>query len=246
MTDDFKKDLKDNFKSMSLGDHLEELRFRIILMLAGIVLGLVVSLIFGKYIVDVLRVPYDNLELGTDLLVLSPAQGFTSYMKVCLMVAVIISCPWLIYQMWKFVSHGLYSHEKKFVYIFVPMCSALFIVGCAFCFFAVVPVTLKFFDSFNRNFLNATSAFTFQEYIGYLTNMTLVFGVAFQCPVAILIANKASLVSIAKLKAWRKYVFLLAFIIAAIATPPDPISQIMLALPIYVLYEFGILLCLIL
>jgi len=200
--------------------------------------------IFGRYIITALRIPYDSLGLDTGLLVLSPAHGFVSYMKICLLTAVIVSCPWLIYQIWKFISYGLYSHEKKFVYIFVPMCSVLFVVGCAFCLFAVVPVTLKFFDSFNRNFLDATSAFTFQEYISYTTNMTLVFGAAFQCPVVILIANKVSLVNTIKLKAWRKYVFLLAFIIAAVATPPDPISQIMLALPIYLLYELGILLCL--
>lgn len=232
-----------NFKSMSLGDHLEELRLRVIMILIGLAVGAIISLVAGKYIIEFMTNPYLQIDENAKLQVLAPADGFTAYMKIILIAGVIIASPWIFYQLWLFVSAGLYLKEKKFVYIFMPVCALLFIVGCLFCILVAVPFTLVFFVDFNKRFLNVESAFTFSNYVDYIVNLMLVFGLAFQTPVAMLICYKVGMIDTTKLKLWRKYVLLAIFIVAAVVTPPDPISQIALAIPLYLLYELGIVFC---
>lgn len=232
-----------NFKHMSLGEHLEELRFRLIMILIGLTVGVLISLVFGKYIIQFITNPYLQMSENAKLQVLAPADGFTAYMKIILISGIIIASPWIFYQLWLFVSAGLYLKEKKFVYIFAPVCALLFIVGCLFCILFAVPFTLVFFVDFNRKFLDVESSFTFSNYVSYIVNLMLVFGIAFQTPVAMLICDRVGLIDTKKLKMWRKYVLLIIFIVAAIVTPPDPISQVALAIPLYLLYELGIVFC---
>ena len=235
--------MQSNFKSMSLGDHLEELRLRIIMILIGLAVGVIVSLAGGKYIIHFITNPYLQMDANAKLQVLAPADGFTAYMKIILVAGVIITSPWIFYQLWLFISAGLHQNEKKFVYIFTPVCTTLFIAGCLFCIFVAVPFTLVFFVDFNKKFLNVESAFTFSNYVSYIVSLMLVFGLAFQTPVAMLIVDKVGLIDVKKLKIWRKYALLVIFIIAAVVTPPDPVSQVALAIPLYLLYELGIVLC---
>ncbi len=237
------KKTQSNFKNMPLGDHLEELRLRIIMILIGLAVGFIVSLAGGKYIIQFITNPYLQMDENAKLQVLAPAEGFTAYMKINLIAGIIIASPWIFYQLWLFISAGLYQKEKKFVYIFTPVCAILFIVGCLFCILVAVPFTLVFFVDFNKRFLDVQSAFTFSNYVSYVINLVLVFGLAFQTPMAILIIYKIGLIDIVKLKIWRKYVLLGAFIVGAIATPPDPVSQIALSVPLYLLYELGIVFC---
>ncbi len=226
---------------MSLGDHLEELRARLILAIIGLVLGTVVCLFFGKYLISFIERPYTRLRPDTPLVVLAPADAFVGYMKICLIAGLILSSPWVFYQLWMFVAAGLYSNERRYVQITVPFSTALFVAGALFFIYLVAPISIAFFLKFGE-IINVGASWTFQKYVSFITMLMLVFGIAFQTPIAIFILNKTGLVSLRSLKKSRKFVLLGVFIVAAIATPPDAISQVTLAIPLYALFELGILL----
>lgn len=297
---------------MSLGDHLEELRARLIKAILILGIGIIVCFSLGKYIIRFIQEPYDsviqkytqkkysdpnnlpvtvaqvvltNLIEGlatnpnaphvdpnliqyaqavyrqtlsnwdaaaavvvgvntTQLMSLGPSDALLSYMKIAFIAGLILTAPWVFYQIWMFVAAGLYAHEQKCVKTAVPFSAGLFILGALFFLFIVAPLTLRFFLAFG-DLIGVTCNWTFQKYISFVTTLMLVFGLAFQTPIAILILNRTGLVSTQVLKAHRKYVLLGVFVIAAMATPPDPLSQISLAVPLYGLYELGVVLCMV-
>lgn len=227
--------------TMSLGDHLEELRIRLILALIGLVVGAVICLFFGPAIIAFIQKPYNELMPERPLTALAPADAFVGYMKVALISGLIVSSPWVFYQLWMFVSAGLYPREKRYVRLAVPFSAALFVAGALFFIYVVAPITLVFFLKFGE-IIDVSPNWTFQKYVSFITVLMLVFGLGFQTPVAIFFLSKTGLVSIAALHRSRKYVLLGVFVVAAVATPPDVISQITLAVPLYLLFELGILL----
>ena len=232
---------------MSLGEHLEELRMRLILAIAGIFCGMVVCMCFGKYLVTLLRLPYDrtmaSLELSNKLVAIHPAEGFLVYIKTSLIFGLLLTCPWVFWQIWAFVASGLYKKEKKFAYSVAPVSAALFICGGIFFMTKVAPLTMAFFVKFNKYLLDVQSMFTLANYINLVLVLTLVFGLAFQMPIIVVFAERMGLVTIEILTKNRKFVILALVIISAIVTPPDIISQIALAGPLYVLYEGSIIFC---
>jgi len=229
--------------TMSLGDHLEELRMRLFFALGGMLLAVVICLIpfFFNYIRALIYYPHDKVMPGVPLIVLAPADPFVVYMKIALFAGLVISSPWIFYQMWMFVAAGLYLHERRFVHLAVPFSAGLFVTGALFFLYVVAPISLRFFLHFGE-FIGVTPSWTLQKYISFVTVLMLVFGVGFQTPIAIFFLNRTGLISIQALCRSRKYVLLLIVIVAAIATPPDVISQITLAIPLYLLFELGILL----
>lgn len=227
---------------MSLGDHLEELRLRLILALAGIAVGAIIGLILGSRIVAFIQIPYADVMGDKALTILAPTEGFTNFIKIALVTGLIVSSPWVFYHLWMFIAAGLYPNEKKYVYFAAPFCAILFIGGAVFFILVVAPISLKFFVMFNDKFLRATSQFTFPKYMSFITHLMLVFGIGFQTPVAILFLNKTGIVPLRALSKSRKYVLLVIVILSAMVTPPDVISQITLAVPLYLLFELGILL----
>ncbi|MFZ9033650.1 MAG: twin-arginine translocase subunit TatC [Anaerohalosphaeraceae bacterium] len=271
---------EEELPSMSLGDHLEELRLRMILALAGIVLGLIVCLFFGKHLIGFLERPYNQamgltqlqpianteqksanqieIEIQTDevasdvmtnslqprigLQTKKPAEGFTTYLKICLVFGLLLTSPWVFWQAWSFVSSGLYRHEQKFIRVVSPVSALLFVTGALFFLFMVAPLAMTFFMKFNEA-LNLASFWMFEDYINLILMLMLVFGLAFQMPIAIVFAERMGLVSIETLANARKYVIVALTIIAAMATPPDVISQICLFIPMYALFESGIVAC---
>jgi sec-independent protein translocase protein TatC len=229
--------------TMSLGDHLEELRLRLFLALVGIVICAVICLFFGKRIISFIEGPYiDAMGAEARLQTLAPADGFVSFMKISLISGLVLSSPWVFYQLWMFISAGLYPNEKRYVHLAVPFSAGLFIAGSLFFIFIVAPLTLGFLIKFNKRMLGVSSNFTFQNYISFITTLMLVFGAAFQTPIAIFFLNKTGLVSREALAKSRKFVFLGVFVVGAMVTPPDIVSQVTLALPLYLLFELGILL----
>lgn len=228
--------------AMSLGDHLEELRMRLLLALAGLAVGAVICLFFGKTIIFFLQAPYNKLMPDRPLIVLAPAEAFLTYMKISLIAGLVVASPWVFYQIWMFIAAGLYPHEKKYVHIAAPFCAILFITGSLFFVFIISPISLAFFLKFG-SFINVTSNWTFQKYISLMSVLMLVFGVAFQTPIAIFFLNKTGLVSLKALTRSRKYVLFAVVVIAAMVTPPDVVSQIALAIPLYVLFELSIVIC---
>ncbi len=230
-----------NSSTMSLGDHLEELRMRILLALAGLVIASVICLFWGPTIITFIQRPYNNLMPGRPLTALAPADAFIGYMKISLISGLIFSSPWVFYQLWMFVAAGLYPNEKRYIRMAVPFCAALFIAGALFFLYIVAPISLAFFLKFGE-LIDVAPNWTFQKYVSFITVLMLVFGIAFQTPIAIFFLNRTGLISLAALRRSRKYALLGVFIVAAVATPPDVISQITLALPLYLLFELGILL----
>jgi len=183
-----------------------------------------------------------NIYKLKPLQVIAVAAGFISYIKIAMIAGLLLSSPWVFYHLWMFVAAGLYPHEKRYVNIAAPFSAVLFVTGALFFLFVVAPLTLRFLVSFNQRVLDVNSQFTFQHYISFVSHLMLVFGLAFQTPTAIFFLNRTGLVSIAALNKSRKFVVLAIFIVAAMATPPDVISQITLAVPLYILFELGILL----
>ena len=229
--------------TMSLGDHLEELRGRLLYALAGLALGVVICLVFGTWIIDFIEDPYvDVMGPEARLQTLAPTDGFVSYIKICLISGLIISSPWVFYHIWMFVVAGLYPHERRYVHFAAPFSAVLFIGGALFFLFVVAPITLEFLIKFNDRLLEVSSRFTFRDYVSFITHLMLVFGLAFQTPTAIFFLNRTGLVSLKALAGSRKYVLLVIVIVAAMVTPPDVISQVTLAIPLYLLFELGILL----
>jgi sec-independent protein translocase protein TatC len=233
-----------NNLSMSLGDHLEELRTRLILAIAGFVIALIVCMVLGTYLIAFIEKPYND-AMGPDahMQSMGPADGIMSYMWIAAVAAIVVSSPWIFYQLWQFIAAGLYPRERRYVHIAVPFSSGLFIAGALFFFFIIAPLTLRYFKFFNENIMHLSNNFAFSQYVSFVGMMMLVFGVAFQTPIAIFCLEKIGLVSLQSLTSIRKYVVLVIVVLASAAIPgSDPISLFALAGPMYLLYELGILL----
>lgn len=241
-----KESIQENLKSMSLGDHLEELRMRMLMALGGVLLGLVICLFFGKYLIFLLRAPYDNAladpNITTQLQTIQPAEGFVTYIKICLVFGLLLTSPWVFWQIWAFISAGLYRHEQRFIKAVAPISAALFVTGALFFILFVAPLAMAFFIRFNAK-LGLQSNWTFQSYINMILMLTLVFALAFQMPLAIVFAERMGLLTVEKLVAGRRYVIAAMIILAAVATPPDVVSQIGLFIPMILLYEGSIIAC---
>jgi sec-independent protein translocase protein TatC len=230
--------------TMSLGDHLEELRARLILAILGLAIALIACLAFGRWIISFIEMPYIK-AMGEQarLQSIAPTDGFVSYMEISMIAAVVTASPWIFYQLWLFISAGLYPNEKRYVYLAVPFSTILFVTGALFFVLVIAPVTLRFLVLFNKNVLGVTSNFTFKNYVSFVATMMLVFGLAFQTPIAIFFLNKTGLVSVEALCKSRKYVVLGVVFVAAAATPgSDLLSLFALSIPMYLLFELGIIL----
>ncbi|MFA5292025.1 MAG: twin-arginine translocase subunit TatC [Phycisphaerae bacterium] len=239
--------IEQKFTEMSLGDHLEELRARVILALLGIAAALAICMFFARFFLSLMAKPYihalQQVDMEPMLQAISLSEKFMVYMKTGLLFGIVFSSPWVIYQLWQFISAGLYPKERKLVYFIAPVCTVLFITGAAFYLFLIAPIVIKFFVSFDTGIKFVQTQVTLDSYINFMISMTFVFAITFQMPVAIVAANWIGIVSLENLKKVRKYVLLAIFIIAAIVTPPDVISQIALAVPLYILYELAIVFC---
>jgi len=238
---------EDELVSMSLGDHLEELRARLILALTGLTVAFLVSLVAGKWFLALILSPYQTAmkDLGMDvqLQAIEVAEPFMIYLKAVAVLALLISSPWLFYQLWAFVSAGLYKHEQRFVRVAAPGSAVLFVTGVMFFLLAIAPMVFRFFGKFNPGIDYFTYQPQMNKTVDFILMLALVFGLAFQTPIAIVFAERMGLVSVKVLCQSRKYVFLGVFVVGAIVTPPDFVSQISLAVPLYVLYEGSIIIC---
>ncbi len=305
---------------MSFGEHLEELRSRLILALIGVVLATIVALIFGKDILEIICLPLLFVQhingLPPHLQVLAPTAAFVAYLKIGLLSGIIVSMPWLLYQLWLFVASGLYKHERRFVRTLIPVSVGLFVVGVLFLYLVVLPLVLHFFIKFNKAFgtpelaptvlqrlllpdeelppptidlpdaaqipcvredpsnprpgdawvnlrthrfvvqtpdglksmalepgakqTTMDSQFAIDFYISFVLMLALAFGIAFETPVIVFFLAWSGIVPTATMVRSRRYVLLATVIVAAMLTPPDVISQLLLAGPMFLLFEIGI------
>jgi sec-independent protein translocase protein TatC len=222
--------------------HLIELRDRIIkAFIAVAVAGVALALYPGPAdLYDLLAQPLvAHLPEGTHLIATSVISPFLVPLKILLMAAFLLALPVVLYQVWMFVAPGLYSHEKKLVLPLVVSSTVLFIVGVAFCYFFVFGQVFKFIQSFAPK--SITAAPDIEAYLSFVLTMFLAFGTAFEVPIVVVVLARMGVVPIDKLKAFRPYFIVVAFIVAAVVTPPDVVSQLALAIPMCLLYELGII-----
>jgi sec-independent protein translocase protein TatC len=304
---------------MSFGEHLEELRRRLLIGLAGVLVGAIVCLAFAGQIFAFICQPaivvLQRHGQMANLQVLDPAEPFVIYLRVGLICGLILSSPWLIWQIWLFVSAGLYPHEQRWIRLFAPASIVLFALGVAFMFYIVLPIVLNYLVAFGRLFpypgeqmtvvqrvffgrekpepatttqpspslpvlqddpkdpqvgdiwYNATTRqvrcrtpkgvqvfytqpagerslitnqFRLREYVGFVLMLSLGFGAAFQLPLVVIFLTLLGIVSTERVASARKYVILLIVVFGAMLTPPDIGSQILLAVPMILLFELGL------
>ncbi|MGE5385236.1 MAG: twin-arginine translocase subunit TatC [Betaproteobacteria bacterium] len=222
--------------------HLIELRTRLLrsLIAIGIALGVLCLFPGPSAIYDFLALPLTRaLPEGTKMVAIGVITPFMVPLKVTAMVAFVVALPYILYQVWAFVAPGLYSHEKKLGLPLVVSSTFLFLAGIAFCYFFVFGQVFAFIGSFAPK--SITPAPDIEAYLSFVLTMFTAFGLAFEVPVALVVMVKMGIVTVEKLREWRAYFIVGAFVVAAIVTPPDVVSQLALAIPMCLLYELGIL-----
>ena len=218
-------------------EHLGELRTRIVRGLLGLLVGALITLPFSERIVDWLARPVTRLNY--ELVFTAPTEAFWVQMKVGLMAGLFLASPIILWQVWAFVAPGLHSHEKKYAGPFVVVGSLMFIAGGAFSLFVVTPYALSFLLGYARPGLRPM--ITIGNHIDFLLKFTLAFGLVFELPLAITLLARMGVVTAKQLARHRKYAVLGAFVTSAILTPtPDAFNQALMAGPLIVLYEVGI------
>ncbi len=220
--------------------HLLELRSRLLKIVIGLVVSILAFLPFSNELYTWLAQPLLNqMPVGTHMIATAVTTPFLVPMKVSTLVAIVVSLPYTLYQVWAFVAPGLYAHERRFIGPLVVVSTLLFLMGMAFAYFLVFPVLFGFIATSAP--IGVSVMTDIGSYLDFVTTMFVSFGLAFEVPIAVLILVKFNLVKVEALKEARPYVIVGAFIVGAILTPPDVISQVMLAVPLCLLYEAGVL-----
>lgn len=221
--------------------HLIELRARLVRCLIAFALGLAVLCLYPgpSVIYDLLALPLTQaMPQGTKMLAIGVVTPFMVPLKVTAMAAFVLVLPFMLYQMWAFVAPGLYVHEKRLVLPLIISSTVLFLMGMAFCYFLVFGQVFKFIAGFAPK--SITPAPDIESYLSFVLTMFTAFGLAFEVPVALVVLVRMGVVEVRKLREWRSYFIVGAFVVAAVVTPPDVVSQLALAIPMCLLYELGI------
>ncbi len=227
-------------RPMTLLEHLGELRVRLVRSFLAVTVAFFVCYAFARELFYYLSLPLLKvMPADSKFIYTGVAEGFFVDLKVSFVAAVFVACPFLFYQIWAFIAPGLYEEEKRYVTP-LALCSAIFFLGGAtFCYFVVFPFAFEFFMSYSTD--NIVAMLSINEYLSFALKMLIAFGLIFEMPLFSFFLARMGLVTAARMRAVRKYSVLAVFIIAAILTPPDVFSQIMMALPMLVLYEISIL-----
>ncbi|HEY8606987.1 MAG TPA: twin-arginine translocase subunit TatC [Noviherbaspirillum sp.] len=220
--------------------HLVELRSRVMRASIAIIVVFLCLMPWAGPIYDLLAAPMMlALPEGSQMIATGVITPFLIPVKVTLLVAFIIALPVVLYQAWAFIAPGLYTHEKKLVMPLVISSSLLFLAGIAFCYFFVFGVIFKFINEFAPKSISVAP--DIESYFSFVMTLFIAFGLTFEVPIVVIVLVRMGLVTVEKLKEIRPYVIVGAFVIAAVITPPDVMSQLLLAVPLCLLYEFGII-----
>jgi sec-independent protein translocase protein TatC len=219
--------------------HLIELRNRLMWALGTVLIVFICLVPWSADVYDLLAQPMiSTLPPGTKMIATGVITPFMVPLKVTLLAAFMLALPAILYQAWAFIAPGLYAHEKKFALPLIIASTALFLLGVAFCYFFVFNTVFKFINQFAPS--SITPAPDIEQYLNFVMTMFLAFGVTFEVPVVVVVLVRFGLVSLEKLRDFRPYAIVSAFIVAAVVTPPDVTSQFMLAVPMCLLYELGL------
>ena len=221
-------------------EHLEELRRRLFIVIAGWALAAGVASFFPKQLFEILMAPAIDAVRGSGhtLIAVAPSELFMTYFKTIMLTGFMASMPITLWQLWSFVAPGLYDSERRLALPFVLSTTSLFMLGCAFSYFLALPMIFGWFVSLEADYV--ATMWTTKEVFSSVSMMYLAFGLAFELPIVLVALALAGIVTPAWLAANRKYAILLAFIVGAILTPPDATSQILLSVPLCLLYEVSI------
>jgi sec-independent protein translocase protein TatC len=223
----------------TLISHLLELRDRLIRAMIGVALVFMPCVFYSNQIFSFVAKPLkEKLPKGASLIATGVMSPFTTPFKLSFYVALIIAMPYVLYQVWAFVAPGLYRHEKRFAIPLLASSILLFYIGMVFAYLFVFPVMFQFFTSSTPMGVAMMTDIT--SYLDFVVTMFFCFGIAFEVPIAVVLLVIMGIVRLEKLKASRGYVLIGIFIIAALLTPPDPVSQCVMAIPMYLLYEGGL------
>ena len=222
-----------------LRPHIADLRKRLTISSISIVVMFFVCFAFYQPILDWMMIPVKHaLPEGTSMIAVEIQETFFTAMKVAFFAGFILSLPVIFWQLWLFLAPGLYEHEKKLVVPFVFFATLMFLMGASFAYYIVVPIGFDFLITFGSSVVNVLPSIG--KYVGFFTKLMIGFGLAFELPVITFFLAKIGLVTDESLKGFFRYAVVLIFIVAAILTPPDVISQILMAVPLLILYGVSI------
>lgn len=225
--------MADEEKQIGFLDHLEELRGRIIKSLVSIILFSIVAYVFSERLLEFITGPIPEVYF------MAPTEAFSTRIKISLIAGIIISVPVIFYHLWRFIAPGLFRKEIKLIIPAVLASTIFFLIGAAFCFFMVLPLSMKFLLGFGTEKLKPM--IQIKDYISFVSYLILAFGAVFELPVISYFLGKVGIITHNTLRKGRRYAVTAILILAAVITPPDVFSQFMLAGPLYFLYEVSIL-----
>jgi len=226
--------MADNDLRLTIVEHLGELRKRLIIAAIAIIAGSLASYNYVDKIIEILVRPADGLEF----IYLSPPELFIAYIKISLVVGIVVSAPIVLFQIWMFIRPGLKEKEQRYLLFAMFMGIVFLVMGVVFAYFIIIPMTIQFFVKMTVNGIEPL--FSFANYISYISSILISFGVVFELPLIVILLTQLGLATPATFKKHRKMVILGIFVVSAILTPPDVVSQTMMALPMIILYEFSI------
>mgnify|MGYP001272454753 CR=1 FL=1 len=226
---------------MPFGDHLEELRWRLIKSIIIIIIGSCITYHYGDVVIYWLVAPTQSLAMDLDLQVLKVTSMFTVKLSVALFGGIFIGLPVILYQFWRFIAPSLKEEHGFSVVITILFSSLFFILGMSFAYFIIIPFSLVFFTSLTSNTIHVNYNFTLEGYLIYILWLIFGCGLLFQLPIISVFFTRIGIFTPAFLREYRKFSVVIALILGAILTPPDPVSQILIVIPLILLYEFSIL-----
>ena len=232
---DQQEDTKSDSVAMSFLMHLEELRHRLIKSFLAIVVTSGVAFYFSDELLTFIQMPLDGVLLHN----MQVTGTFYAYLKISLITGIVVALPIIFYQMWRFIAPGLYEKEKTFIIPVVIMSTILFLLGGGFCFLVVLPLSLKFLIGFAGELI--VNYITVGSYVSFAGLLLLAFGFGFQMPIVAYFLGRAGVISPSFLCKGRRYALVAILVSAAVITPPDIFTQVLLAAPLYVLYEVSII-----
>ena len=230
--------MSSNNESMPFLDHLEELRWRLIKSIASVLIGAVISFYFIDQIIEFLVQPTEALKNSMDLQVLKVQGMFMIKWSIALFGGIIISIPVLTFQIWKFVAPGLYIDEKKYIIPLIIFTFLSFLCGLIFAYMIVIPFSLGFFTSVG--FEGIQNNFSINYYFSFITWLMIGSGLIFELPVIVFILSFIGLLTPAFMRHYRRYAIVIILVLSAFITPPDPVSLVLMSIPLLVLYELSI------
>jgi sec-independent protein translocase protein TatC len=225
-------------REMTILEHLAELRHRLFIASLGLLVGMAISAVWlTTPIMQLLAVPAQ----GVQLIVIRPSEAFTTYMKVAFALGAALSMPVIVHQLLLFVMPALHPHERKWIYIGTPAVTVAFLIGLVFALLVVVPAALNFLAGFNPSGV-VSPTWDLDEYLSFVSSFVFWIGVSFETPIVVFLLAKLKIVNVHQLSHYRKYALVGAFVLGAVITPtPDPFNQAIVSIPIYLLYELGVL-----